>query len=54
MNAGLLLPQVPVQQGWDRPTYLAQLCRKAGLPEDAWKEGASILSFTAEVFNEGE
>jgi AmmeMemoRadiSam system protein A len=53
MSAGLLLPQVPVQEGWDRTTYLQQLSQKAGLPPDAWQDGASIMSFTAEVFGEG-
>jgi AmmeMemoRadiSam system protein A len=49
---GLLLPQVPVEQGWDLVTFFEQTCRKAGLPEDAWEEGASIEAFTAEVFGD--
>ena len=50
---GVLLPQVPTEHGWDRETFLAQTCRKAGLPEDAWKEpGVELLAFTAEVFGE--
>jgi AmmeMemoRadiSam system protein A len=49
---GLLLPQVPVEHGWDRTTFLEQTCRKAGLPRDAWQKGASIEVFTAEVFGE--
>jgi AmmeMemoRadiSam system protein A len=49
---GLLLPQVPVERGWDRTTFLEQTCRKAGLPPDAWKQGARIEAFTAEVFGE--
>jgi AmmeMemoRadiSam system protein A len=49
---GLLLPQVPVERDWDRTTFLEQTCRKAGLPPDAWREGASIEAFTAEVFGE--
>jgi AmmeMemoRadiSam system protein A len=49
---GLLLPQVPIEHGWDRITFLEQTCRKAGLPMDAWKEGATIEAFTAEVFGE--
>jgi len=49
---GVLLPQVPVEQGWDRKTFLEQTCRKAGLPPDAWKEGADLYVFTAEVFGE--
>jgi len=49
---GLLLPQVPVEHGWDANTFLAQTCRKAGLPEDAWQHGATIEAFTAEIFSE--
>jgi AmmeMemoRadiSam system protein A len=49
---GLLLPQVPVEQHWDRTTFLEQTCRKAGLPPDAWQNGATIEAFTAEVFGE--
>ena len=49
---GLLLPQVPVEHEWDRVTFLEQTCRKAGLPLDAWRKGATIEAFTAEVFGE--
>lgn len=50
---GVLLPQVPVEHGWDRETFLAHACHKAGLPEDAWsKPGVELLGFTAEVFGE--
>jgi AmmeMemoRadiSam system protein A len=49
---GLLLPQVPVEHGWDRITFLEQTSRKAGLPSDAWKNGANIESFTAEIFSD--
>lgn len=49
---GLLLPQVPVEHAWDRVTFLEQTCRKAGLPTDAWRSGAIIEGFTAEVFGE--
>ncbi len=49
---GLLLPQVPVQWGWDCETFLAQSCLKAGLPADAWQHGAQLQAFTAEVFGE--
>ena len=51
---GLLLPQVPVEWGWDRETFLAQTCHKAGLPLDAWRQGADLQAFTAEVFGEAE
>ena len=52
-SEGLFLPQVPIEQGWDRPVYLEQLCHKAGLPAGAWKsEDADLFSFTALVFGE--
>jgi len=51
---GLLLPQVPVEHGWDRITFLEQTCRKAGLPVTAWLHGAKIEAFTAEVFADGD
>lgn len=49
---GLLLPQVAPEWGWTREMFLAQTCRKAGLPLDAWLHGAKIEAFTAEVFGE--
>jgi len=49
---GLLLPQVPVENGWDRETYLREGCLKAGLPPDAWKKGAKMEVFEAIVFHE--
>jgi AmmeMemoRadiSam system protein A len=49
---GLLLPQVPVEHNWDRTVFLEQTCRKAGLPLDAWKNGAKIEGFTAEIFGD--
>jgi AmmeMemoRadiSam system protein A len=51
---GLLLPQVPVEHGWDRETFLEQTCHKAGLPLDAWRKAATIEAFTAEVFSDGD
>jgi AmmeMemoRadiSam system protein A len=53
-NRGLLLPQVPVEYGWDRETFLEQTCRKAGLSSDAWRRGAKFEAFTAEVFGDGD
>jgi AmmeMemoRadiSam system protein A len=49
---GLLLPQVPVEHGWDRETYLRHGCLKAGLSPDEWRKGAKIEVFTAQVFSE--
>jgi len=51
---GLLLPQVPVENGWDRETFLEQTCRKAGLPQDAWRKTATIEAFSAEVFGDAD
>ena len=49
---GLLLPQVAIEQEWDRETFLAHTCIKAGLPDDAWRSGARILVFEARVFSD--
>jgi AmmeMemoRadiSam system protein A len=49
---GLLLPQVPITWNWTREKFLEETCLKAGLPTDAWKNGARIEAFTAEVFEE--
>ena len=49
---GLLLPQVATERNWDRETFLWQTCRKAGLPSDAWRRGAKVWRFEAEVFGE--
>jgi AmmeMemoRadiSam system protein A len=51
-NRGLLLPQVAVEWEWDAEAFLSQTCHKAGLPLDAWKSGAVIWRFEAEVFSE--
>jgi AmmeMemoRadiSam system protein A len=52
-NAGLLLPQVATEYGWDRDTFLSQTCQKAGLPQDAWRSpDTRIERFSAEVFSE--
>jgi AmmeMemoRadiSam system protein A len=52
-SEGLLLPQIPVEQGWDRATFLRQACLKAGLPPNAWQdERTDIFSFTALVFGD--
>ena len=52
-SEGLLLPQVPVEQKWDRQTFLEQTCRKAGMNANCWKdEDTDIFSFTAVVFHE--
>ena len=54
-HSGLLLPQVPVEYGWDRETFLEHLCYKAGLPPYAYKEkDAVIYKFSALVFSESQ
>lgn len=50
-HRGLLLPQVPLEHGWDRVTFLEQTCRKAGLPMNAWQQ-AKLEAFTAEIFGD--
>ena len=51
--AGLLLPQVASEYGWDRETFLDQTCLKAGLPAGAWRAPETrIEKFAAEVFGE--
>ncbi len=50
---GILLPQVPVDEKWDRKTFLEETCAKAGMPSGCWKdENTDIFMFTAVVFGE--
>jgi len=50
---GLLLPQVASSNGWDVPTFIANLFRKCGLPVSSIDApGISVFRFTAEVFSE--
>jgi len=51
---GLLLPQVPIEHGWDRETFVAHTCLKAGVSTDAWRRGARLFVFEAQVFGEGD
>jgi len=52
-NRGVLLPQVAVENRWNRDTFLNQTCVKAGLPPDAWRDGAARIEvFEARVFGE--
>lgn len=53
-HSAVFLPQVAPEQGWNVSQMLTQLSLKAGLPPDAWKEGASFLVFQADVFGEDE
>ena len=51
-RSAVFLPQVAPEQGWDLNQMLTQLSLKAGLPGEAWKEGANFLVFQAVVFGE--
>lgn len=50
---GLLLPQVARERGWDPERFLAETCRKAGLPPDAFRDPRTrILRFESLEFSE--
>ncbi|MDR0409573.1 MAG: AmmeMemoRadiSam system protein A [Spirochaetaceae bacterium] len=52
-RSGVLLPQVPIEQGWNPAEYLDYICRKAGLPRKSYENTeARLYTFTAEVFSE--
>ncbi|HJT10396.1 MAG TPA: TIGR00296 family protein [Candidatus Nitrosotalea sp.] len=52
-GAGLLLPQVPVEYGWNVEEFLSHTCQKAGAPQDCWKQRSTIISkFEGIVFKE--
>jgi len=52
---GLLLPQVAVEHGWNRETFLDHTCRKAGLEPGCWRHPDIVIStFSAQVFGEEE
>lgn len=53
--SGLLLPQVPVEYGWNAEEYLIHLSMKAGLPPDGYLyEEVEIYRFEAQIFTEAE
>ena len=52
VRRGLLLPQVATEWGWTREEFLRRTCEKAGLAGDAWRRGAQVYRFAAEVFGE--
>lgn len=52
-HSGLLLPQVPVEYGWNEEKFLEHTCQKAGLPSNCWKEKSTqIFSFKGIIFKE--
>ncbi len=53
-KSAVFLPQVAPEQGWDINQMLTHLSVKAGLPPDAWMQGASFMVFQAVVFSESE
>ena len=53
LHSGLLLPQVPVEYGWNEEQFLEYTCQKAGLPKDFWKNAETkVLKFEGIVFKE--
>lgn len=55
LRRGVFLPKVAEEMSWGRAETLSALCKKAGLPVNAWQlPGARFWIFTAEVFGEGE
>ena len=54
-NSGLLLPQVPIEWGWNAKEFLEHTCEKAGLPQDYWeKPEIEVQKFQGIVFKEKE
>jgi len=52
---GLLLPQVPIEQGWEKEEFLSHTCIKAGLLPDAWVDkNTKIFKFSGQIFTEIE
>jgi uncharacterized protein (TIGR00296 family) len=52
-HSALFLPQVPVEEGWNRNATLAHLSRKAGLADDAWQDkDARFYTFQGQWFGE--
>jgi len=51
-RSAVFLPQVAPEQGWTLEETLTHLSQKAGLPRDAWKDGATFLVFEAQVVHE--
>jgi len=52
-SSGLLLPQVPVEYGWNVEEFLQHTCEKAGLSRDTWKnESVKIEKFEGIIFKE--
>jgi hypothetical protein len=53
--SGLLLPQVPIEYGWNKEEFLGYTCEKAGLPRDSWRNlETEIQKFEGIIFKEEE
>jgi|Deesub1362A_J573_1020465.scaffolds.fasta_scaffold00166_30 hypothetical protein len=53
LNRGLLLPQVPVEFGWDTEEFLSHTCMKAGLLPDSWFDiNTKVYRFKGVIFSE--
>ena len=51
-RSGLLLPQVATEWGWDSAAFLDNTCRKAGLPDNCWKNAAvEVQTFEGQIFH---
>jgi AmmeMemoRadiSam system protein A len=51
-HRGLLLPQVAVTHQLSAEQFLAETCRKAELPLDAWRDPETkLFGFTSEIFS---
>ncbi len=54
-DKGLLLPQVPVEWGWESIQFLDQCCVKAGLPPKSWLDpDTEVYTFQAILFKEDD
>jgi MEMO1 family protein len=53
-RSAVFLPQVAIEQGWNREELLDNLCQKAGLAAGSWKKEAQLSTFQAVVFSESE
>lgn len=54
-SSGLLLPQVPVEWGWDKTTFLKEICLKAGLYETCYEnKNCKLYRFTGQIFYEAK
>ena len=51
-GSGLLLPNVPLEYGWDVETFLAGTCLKGKLPIDTWEDQSGIYAFEVQIFKE--